>query len=140
MAAAAAAADAALGLGGDKEDVESVMDLEDPADLDDPAGWEADSDFDEEDDDPPLDDEAIKELKAEFRNSLVRVFGYSALLAEVIQDKLGLNEPVDLLQTWDSDAALESACNNLIQGANNYAVDDEVPVFQFSMLQDLIFC
>jgi hypothetical protein len=47
----------------------------------------------------------------------------------VIQDKLGLNKPVDLIQTWDSDGALESACNNLIQGANNFAVDDEVPVF-----------
>jgi hypothetical protein len=56
----------------------------------------------------------------------------------VVQDKLGLNEPVDLLHTWDSDGALESACNNLIRSANNYAVNDEVPVFRFSMSQDLI--
>jgi hypothetical protein len=33
---------------------------------------------------------------------------------------------------------LKSACNNLIRGANNYAVDDEVPVFRFSMSPDLI--
>jgi hypothetical protein len=127
--AAAAAAAAALSLGGDEEDIEPVVDPEDPADLDDPAGWEADSDFTEEDNDPPLDDEAIEELKAEFRNSLVRVLGYSELSAEVIQDKIGLNEPVDLLQTWDSDAALESACNNLIRGANNYAVDTRYQSF-----------
>jgi hypothetical protein len=140
MAAAAAATAAALGLGGDKEDVESVADPEDPADLGDPAGWEADLDFNEEEDDPPLDNEAIKRLKAEFRRSLVRVFGYSELSAEVIQDRLGLKEPVDLLQTWDSDAVLESACNNLIRGSNSYTVDDEVPVFRLSMLQDLILC
>jgi hypothetical protein len=88
--------------------------------------------------DPPLNEEAIEGLKAEFQSSLERVFAYTELSASVIQDKLGLNALVDLLQTWDSDAALESACNNLIRGANNYAVDDEVPVFQFSMLQDLI--
>jgi hypothetical protein len=137
MATAAATAAAALGRGGeeDEEDVGSVENPGDPEDPDDPAGWEADSD---DDDDPPLDEEAIEELKAEFRSSLERVFGYSELLAEVIQDKLGLNEPVDLLQTWDSDAVLESACNNLIRGANNYAVEDKVPVFRFSMSQDLI--
>jgi hypothetical protein len=61
-------------------------------------------------DDLPLDEEAI----AEFRNSLVRVFGYMEVSAGVIQDKLGLNEPVNLILTWDSDSALESACNNLI--------------------------
>jgi hypothetical protein len=125
MAAAAAAPAAALGLGGDEEeeDVGSVKNPGDPAD--DPAGWETDSADDK--DDPPLDEEAIE-----------HVFGYMELSAEVTQDKLGLNEPVDLIQTWDSDAALESACNNLSRGANNYAVDDEVPVFRFSMSQDLI--
>jgi hypothetical protein len=117
MAAAAedaAAAAAALGLGEESEE-ESI-----------------------DADDPPLDEEAIAELKTEFRNSLVRVFGYTEVSAEVIQGKLGLNEPVDLIQTWDSDNALELACNNLIRGANNYAVKDEVPVFRFSMSQDLI--
>jgi hypothetical protein len=78
-----AAAAAVLGLGGDEEDeedVESVENSGDPADPDDPAGWEADSDLDEDDDDdPPLDEEVIEELKAEFRSSLVRVFGYSEL-------------------------------------------------------------
>jgi hypothetical protein len=117
MAAAAddaAAIAAALGLGEESEE-ESI---------------------DEED--PPLNEEAIAELRTEFRNSLVRVFGYTEVSAAVIQDKLGLNEPVNLIITWDSDSALESACNNLIQGANNYAVEDEVPVFRFSMSQDLI--
>jgi hypothetical protein len=132
MAAAAAAA-TALGLGDevDKENEEALAAGRDP---EDPAGWEEDSN----DDDPPLDEEAIEGLKAEFRSSHKRVFAYTELSAFVIQDKLGLNAPVDLLQTWDSDAALESACNNLIRGANNYAVDDEVRVFQLSMLQDLI--
>jgi hypothetical protein len=117
MAAAAddaAAIAAALGLGGESEE-ESV---------------------DEED--PPIDEEAIAELRTEFRNSLVRVFGYTEVSATVIQDKLGLNELVNLVLIWDSNSALESACNNLIQGANHYAVDDEVPVFRFSMSQDLI--
>jgi hypothetical protein len=117
MAAAAddpAAIAAALGLGEESEE-ESI---------------------DEED--PPLDEEAIAELRTAFRNSLVRVFGYTEVSATVIQDKLGLNEPVNLVLTWDSDSALESACNNLIRGANHYAVDDEVPVFRFSMSQDLI--
>jgi hypothetical protein len=117
MAAAAddaAAIAAALGLGEESEE-ESI---------------------DEED--PPLDEEAIAGLRTEFRNSLVRVFGYAEVSAAVIQDKLGLNEPVNLILLWDSDSALESACNNLIRGANNYAVDNEVPVFRFSMSQDLI--
>jgi hypothetical protein len=50
------------------------------------------------------------------------------LSAEVAQDEVSLNELVDLLQTWNSNAVLKSACNNLIRGANNYAVD-VVPVF-----------
>jgi hypothetical protein len=112
--AAAAAAAAALGIGEESE--EESMDA----------------------DDPPLDGEAIAELRTEFQNSLARVFGYTEVSAGVIQDKLGLNEPVNLILTWDSDSALESACNNLIRGANNYAVDEEVPVFRFSMSQDLI--
>jgi hypothetical protein len=132
MAAAAATAAAALDLGEEGDEGESASEAgEDP---EDPAGWEEDSD----EDDPSLDEEAIDGLKTEFRNSLERIFGYTELSAEVIQDKLGLNEPVDLLQTWDSDMALESACNNRIQGANNYAIEDEVPVFCFSMSQDLI--
>jgi hypothetical protein len=113
-AAASAAAAAALGLGEESE--EELIDAHDP----------------------PMDEEAIKELRFEFRSSLERVFDYTELSAEVIQDKLGLNEPVDLILTWDSDSALESACNNLIRGVNNYAIDDEVPVFRFSMSQDLI--
>jgi hypothetical protein len=128
-----AAAAAALGLR-DEADEENKEALAAGMDPDDPAGWEAD----EEEDDPPLDEEAINGLKTEFRNSLVRVFNCMELSASVIQDKLSLNEPVDLIQTWDSDAALESACNNLIRGANHNAVNDEVPVFRFSMLQDLI--
>jgi hypothetical protein len=135
MAAAAAAAAAALGLG-DEVDEENEEALAAGGDPDDPAGWEEVSELEE--DDPSLDEEAIEELKTEFRGSLVRVFGYTELSASVVQDKLGLNEPVDLLQTWDSDGALESACNNLIRGANHYAVDDEVPVFRFLMSQDLI--
>jgi hypothetical protein len=109
MAAAAAAA-AALGLG-DKVDEEYEEALAAGDDPDDPAGWEEASELEE--DDPSLDEEVIEELKAEFRDSLVRVFGYTELSALVVQDKLGLNEPVDLLQTWDSDGALKSACNNL---------------------------
>jgi hypothetical protein len=123
MAAAAAAA-AALDLGGDEENEGALAAGGDP---EDPAGWE--EDLNEEDDDPPLHEEAIAELKTEFRNSVTRVFAYTELSASVIQDKLGLNKPVDLLQTWDSDAALESACNNLIRGANHYAVEEEVPIF-----------
>jgi hypothetical protein len=88
---------------------------------------------------PPIDEEAIAELRTEFRNSLVRVFGYTEVSAAVIQDKLGLNEPVNLVLIWDSNSALESACNNLIRGVNHYTIDDEVPVFRFSMSQDLIF-
>jgi hypothetical protein len=83
--AAAAAAAAALGLGEESEE-ESI-----------------------DADDPPMDEEAIKELRFENRSSLIRVFDYTELSAEVIQDKLGLNEPVDLIITWDSDSALESA-------------------------------
>jgi hypothetical protein len=108
MAAAAddpAAIAAALGLGEESE--EGSIDAEDP----------------------PIDEEAIAELRAEFRNSLVRVFGYTEVSATVIQDKLGLNELVNLVLIWNSDSTLESACNNLIRGANHYAVDDEVPVF-----------
>jgi hypothetical protein len=85
-----------------------------------------------------LDTEVIEGLRADFFSSLERVFGYTGLSAMVVQDKLALNEPVDLVQTWDSDAALESACNNLIRGANNDAVNNVVPVFRFSMAQDLI--
>jgi hypothetical protein len=129
----AAAAAAALGLG-DEVDEENEEALTAAGDPEDPAGWEEDSN----DDDPPLDEEAIEGQKAEFRSSLERVFGYTELSALVIQDKLGLNEPVDLLQTWDSDAALESACNNLIRSTNHYTIEEEVPVFQFSMSQDLI--
>jgi hypothetical protein len=128
----AAAAAAVLGLG-DAVDEENEEALAAGGDPEDPAGWE-----EEDDDDPPLDEEAIDGLKTEFRNSLVRVFGYTELSASVIQDKLSLNEMVDLLQTWDSDAALESACNNLIRGANHYTVEDEVPVFRLLMSQDLI--
>jgi hypothetical protein len=135
MAAAADAAAAVLGLG-DEVDEENEEALAAGGDPDDPAGWEEVSELDE--DDPSLDEEAIEELKAEFRDSLERVFGYTELSASVVQDKFGLNEPVDLLQTWDSVGALESACNNLIRGANNYAVDNEVPVFRFLMSQDLI--
>jgi hypothetical protein len=113
-AAAAAAAAAALGLGEESEE-ESI-----------------------DADDPPMDEEAIEELRFEFRSSLECVFDYTELSAEVIQDKLSLNELVDLILTWDSDSTLESACNNLIRGARNYAVDDEVPVIRFSMSQDLI--
>jgi hypothetical protein len=131
MAAATAAA-AALGLG-DEVDVDNEEALAaGGGEPDDPAGWEEDSN----EEDPPLDEEAIDGLKTEFGNSLVRVFAYMELLASVIQDKLGLNEPVDLIQTWDSDGAVESACNNLIREANHYAVNDEIPVFRFSMSQD----
>jgi hypothetical protein len=126
-AAAVAAAAAALGLR-DEEDEEANA-SEAGEDPDDPAGWEEDSDF-EEDDDPPLNKEAIKGLKAEFRSSLERDFGYSEISAEVILDKLGLNEPADLLLTRDSDIVLESACNNLIRGANNYAMDDKKTTMQ----------
>jgi hypothetical protein len=139
MAAAAAAATtatAALSLGGD-EGEEQEEDVASGADPEDPAGWEADSDF-EEDDDRPLDDEAINELKAEFRNSLVVVLNYSELLAEVLQDKLYINEPVNLLQAWGSDTVLESACNNLIQGAHHIVINGETPVFWYSMSQDQI--
>jgi hypothetical protein len=48
---------------------------------------------------------------------------------------LHLNEPVDLLQAWGSDSALEYACNNLIRGAHHM---NPVPVFRYSMSQDLI--
>jgi hypothetical protein len=134
---AAAAAAAVLGLGGDEEeeeDIESGEDPEDPAE--NPAGWEEDS-FEEEDD-PPLDNEAINEFRAEFRNSLIRVFGYTDASAGVLQDKLDLNEPVDLVQSWRSNSALESACNNLIRGAHHLAIGGVVPVFRHSMSQDLI--
>jgi hypothetical protein len=136
MAAPAATAAAALGLGGDEEDEEEIPSGagEDP---EDPAGWEADSDFDEEDD-PLLDDEAIEELKAEFRNSLISVFSYTELSAEVLQDKLDVSKLVDLIQTWGSDSALELACNNLIRGAHHIVIDGEIPVFRYSMSQDLI--
>jgi hypothetical protein len=93
MAAAAdAAADAAAALGLGEESEEESIDA----------------------DDPPMDEEAIEELRFKFQSSLERVFDYTELSAEVIQDKLGLNEPVDLILTWDSDRALKSACNNLI--------------------------
>jgi hypothetical protein len=133
MAAAAAAA-VVLGLRGDKEDEEDVESVADP---EDPASWESDSDLDK-DDDPPLDEEAIEELKAEFWNSLVRVFDYSELVAQVLQDKLYVNEQVDLLQAWGSNTALEYACNNLICGTNHIIIDGKTAVFWYSMSQDLI--
>jgi hypothetical protein len=68
----------------------------------------------------------------------VCIFGYTELSAAVVRDKLALNEPVDLIQACNSDVALESACNNLIWGAHHLVVDGEVPVFQYSMSQDLI--
>jgi hypothetical protein len=92
----------------------------------------------EEDDEDPLDLNAIEGLMEDFRNSLEQVFSYTALSAKVVQDKLSLNEPVDLLQTWDNDDALQLACNNLIRGKNNYAMDDIVPIFRFSLSHDLI--
>jgi hypothetical protein len=131
-AAAAAAAAAALGLGGDEED-EGTNALEAGSNLEDPAGWEEVSELDE--DDPPLDEEAIEELKTEFRSSLVRVFEYTEQAAQVLQDKLYLNEPVNLLQAWGSDSALECACNNLIRGAHHMV---PAPAFRYSMSQDLI--
>jgi hypothetical protein len=69
-AAAAAAAVLGLGLGGDEEDEEDVGSVENLGDPDDPAGWEEDLNHEDEDD-PPLDDEAIEELKAQFRDSLI---------------------------------------------------------------------
>jgi hypothetical protein len=51
---------------------------------------------------------------------------------------MDVNEPVDLLQAWGSDMAIESACNNLIQGAHHMVVNGETPVFRYSMSQDLI--
>jgi hypothetical protein len=75
MAAAAAAAAAALGLGEDEED-EGTNASEAGSNPEDPAGWEEVSEFDE--DDPPLDEEAIEELKTEFRSSLVRVSSSSS--------------------------------------------------------------
>jgi hypothetical protein len=137
MAAAAAAADAAaLGLGekDKEEDVGSVENTGDPAD--DPAGWE--EDLSPDDEDPPLDEEAIDGLKAEFLNSLVLVFDYTELAAQALQDKLCVNEPVDLLQAWGNDIALESACNNLIPTAHHNAINGEVPAFRYSMSQGLI--
>jgi hypothetical protein len=128
----AAAAAAALGLGGD-EDEEDVRSIEDPEDL---AGWEEDSNLEE--DDPPLDNEAIKEFKVQFRDSLIRVLDYSELAAQVLQEKLYVNELVDLLQAWGSDIALESACNNLIRTAHHTIIDGKTPVFRYSMSQDLI--
>jgi hypothetical protein len=110
---AAAAAVAALGLR-EEEEEENKEEITAGGDPEDPAGWGEDSDEDDDDDDPPLDEEAIEELKADFRSSLIRVFGYTEVLAMVTQDKLGWNEPVDLLHTWDSDNMLESACNNFI--------------------------
>jgi hypothetical protein len=130
---AAAAAAAALGLGGDEEDEgTNASEAASAAGLD-PAGWEEASELDE--DEPPLDEEAIEELKTEFRSSLVRVFDYPEQAAQVLQDKLYLNEPVDLLQAWGSDSALEYACNNLIRSAHHMV---PVPVFRYSMSQDLI--
>jgi hypothetical protein len=104
MVAAAAAAAAVFGLREDKEEVASDSE----EDLEDPAGWEEDSDpeFDG-DDEAPLDADEIRCLMEDFRNSLQHVFGHTALSADAVQDKLCLNEPVDLLQTWDSDAAVE---------------------------------
>jgi hypothetical protein len=75
MAAAAAAAAAAAVLSLGEGDEEELIDA----------------------DDPPIDEEAIEELCFEFRSSLKRVFDYTELSAEVIQDKLGLHEPVDLI-------------------------------------------
>jgi hypothetical protein len=68
----------------------------------------------------------------------VRVFGYTELSATVHRDKLDLNEPVDLIQTWGSDSALESACNNLIRDTHHLVVNGKMPVFQYSMSQDLL--
>jgi hypothetical protein len=121
-----AAAAAALGLGEDNED-EQEEDVASGEDPEDPAEWEEESVVEEEEDNPPLDTEAIEELRAEFRNSLVRVFDCSELAAQVLQDKLYLNEPVDLLQAWGSDTALEYASNNLIRGAHHMV---PAPVFR----------
>jgi hypothetical protein len=46
-----------------------------------------------------------------------------------------LNEPVELLQAWGSDMALEYACNNLIRGAHHMV---PAPVFRYLMSQGLI--
>jgi hypothetical protein len=132
MAAAAAAAAAALGLGDEEDEGSNASQGASEAGTD-PAGWEEVSELDE--DDPPLDEEAIGELKTEFRSSLVRVFDYTEQAAQVLQDLLHLNEPVDLLQAWGSDSALEYACNNLIRSAHHMV---PVPAFRYSMSQDLI--
>jgi hypothetical protein len=64
--------------------------------------------------------------------------GYTELSAVDVQDKLAMTDPIDLLQTWDSDITLESACKNRIWGTHHLAVDGEVPVFQLSMSRVLI--
>jgi hypothetical protein len=66
MAAAAAAA-GALGLG-DEVDEKNEEALAAGGDPEDPAGWAEDSD--EDNDDPPLNEEAVEDLKADFHNSL----------------------------------------------------------------------
>jgi hypothetical protein len=132
MVAAAAAAAAVLGLGDEEDEGMNASEAASEAGTD-PAGWEEVSELDE--DEPPLDEEAIEELKTELRSSLVRVFDYTEHVAQVLQDKLHLNEPVDLLHAWGSDSALEYACNNLIRGAHHMV---PVPVFRYSMSQDLI--
>ena len=137
MAAAAAAAAAALGLGDEEDEGTNASEAASEAggDPEDPAGWEEVSELDEDEDEPPLDEEAIGELKTEFRSSLVRVFDYTEHAAQVLQDLLHLNEPVDLLQAWGSDSALEYACNNLIRSAHHMV---PIPAFRYSMSQDLI--
>jgi hypothetical protein len=74
----------------------------------------------------------------DFCNSLQGVFGYLELTSQVMQDNLSLNEPVILLQMWDSNDVLHSACNNFIQGAKDCAVKVVQFIFQPSILQDMI--
>jgi hypothetical protein len=133
MEAPAAAAAAALSLRGDKEDDEEVRQELERIRRIQPAGRRIRTSTTR-----MTRHSTIEELKAEFQNSLIQVFSYTELSAEILQDKLDVSKLVNHIQTWGSDSALESACNDLIRGAHHIIIDGEISVFRYSMSQDLI--
>jgi hypothetical protein len=123
MAAAAAAVAAAV----DDPEEEAVKEEE-----------ESEADEEESNDEDSVDLAGIQHLLATFRDSLVNIFGYSAVAAEAIQEHLSLTEPVDLVTNWINDEDLRTACTTLMRNVKDFKVGNVKPVFKLSLATDLI--
>jgi hypothetical protein len=112
---------------------------DDPGDLGvEGEGTDSEDEVESGDEDAAVDPAAIQQLVAAFHASLVDIFGYSAVAAQVIQEHLSLTEPVDLETNWLDDEDLRTACTTLMRNAKDFKVGNVKPVFKLSLVTDLI--